>query len=224
MVKALGIFWKDIVIIALVIVVSILSASNINQRRNNSILQNSLDSSFSIAHYYKNREGELIGQVKTQEITISELKDFKNEIGVEVDALRKQIGNLNRLVGHWQAKGTFVDYDTITVSIIDTTINNVDVGHFEWNNEHLSLSGYIRDRKVSLGYQYDLNFDLSLTAYWKDKNFFKRGTLVTDIKFSDQNMKVNEFKGIVIRQPPKQWYETRAAAFIAGGFLGLLFR
>lgn len=212
----LKLFWREFLISILVLL--LIGAVNTvhNRDRSISLLQNTRDSAYSVAHYYKNREGELIGQIKTHEVTIGELKEFKNDIGIEVDELKRQIGSLSRLVGRWQGRAQFIDWDTITVPVYDTIINQATLGKFEWNNNYLELRGLIGNKQVSLAYTYDLEFDFDLTSYWKGKNLFKKGTLVTDIKFSDQNMKVSEFKGIVIKQPPKKWYETRAFAFGTG--------
>lgn len=214
----LKLFWKEVLLVLLLAIVLFQFSSIRDKERANSILKNSRD---SVARYYQDREGNLIGQIKTHEITISELKEFKDDIGIEVDELKKQIGSLNRLVSHWQGKATFIDYDTVTVALLDTVINEVHVGKFNWNNDYLSLTGLIVDRQVSLSYTYDLSFDFELTSYWKNKNLFKSGTLVTDIKFSDQRLRVGEFKGIVIKQPPKKWYETRLASFGAGLLTGV---
>jgi hypothetical protein len=91
---------------------------------------------------------------------------------------------------------------------------------FKWNNKYLYLDETIIGNNVTLVYLYDVDF--SLTAYRKPQiGFWKPpGQLVADIKFSDPNFKVGEFKGFVIKEPRKRWYQTTGAKIGFGVVLG----
>jgi hypothetical protein len=151
-------------------------------------------------------------------------------LGFETDKLKKQVGSLNNLVGYWKGKAAIKD--TITTVLRDTVIIENDsvrvpVKWISWNNKYLFLDGAINGNNVSIAYNY--NVDFSLTAYYKPRPFFQPTTwfkpkpLVADIYFSDPNLKVGEFKGLVIKQEKKRWYETSGFKFGVGFVSGVAF-
>lgn len=220
--KTLSKFWKDLIIILLVILLfSSVRSCNV-QKSNAEIAINAKDSAYNVARYYKNREGELIAQVKTHEVTISQLKDNEETLGIDNKKLKKQIGSLNNLVAYWQGKGSVVYHDTIQTVLVDTVIQDKPFKVFQYEDTYLSAKGFIDnlDNKITLEYNYSLNFDFKITSYYKSTGFLKKKQLVTDIYFSDPHLKLSEFKGVVIKQPPKRWYETRGAAIGFGFVLG----
>lgn len=211
-------FWREIIIAVLVIVVSISVQTCHDKSRQIGILEDSRDSAFNYATTYIDKNGKLQQQVKTHEITIRELKSNGKNLGIDNDKLRKQVGKLTNLVGYW--KGNASVSDTITVANTDTVIvNGGGIGkQFSWSNKYMEISGVTMSHSTSLQYKYDLDF--TLVAYRKKHGPFGKSELLSDINFSDPNVNVKEFKGIVIKEAPKKWYERRGfqigAAFLAG--------
>jgi len=223
MILALKKFWREILIVILVIVVSIVSKSCQSKMQDIAVLKERNDSTYTVAKTYIDKSGKLVAQVKTHEATISELKKGYVDLGITNSELKKQVGSLNNLVGYWRVKA--IARDTITVTAHDTVyidkhgLKQIG-GAFTWQTKFIEVDGiYHVDKTVSLAYQYNPSF--SLTAYRKDKTFFKPGTLVVDVRFDDQNIKTKEITGVVVKEEPKKWYETGVAKFVAGVIAGI---
>lgn len=215
--------WQLILIVILLIVcfTSIRSCKINSDRADIEIHKN--DSSFKIAKYYRDKNGQLIGQVNTHELTVKNLKEYGDQLGFENKSLKKQVGNLNNLVAHWQGKAGVAD--TIRTVVHDTTYvdrdgETVTAQTFKWKNKFMDLEGIIVTDSLTLRYLY--NVDFALTAYRKPQGGFWKppGQLVADVKFNDPSFKVTEFKGFVITEPRKKWYETKGFAIGAGFLLG----
>lgn len=215
-------YFREIAIAVLIIVLFIsIRSCNVN-KDNTYLLTHKADSAFNTARFYKNRAGELIGQVGTHELTIKQYKKFSEQLGFENKDLKMDNKRLNNLVAHWQGQASMKDtimiplHDTVYIDDKGTTITLQD---FKWTNKYLSLEGLILEHQITIGYGYDVDF--SLTAYRKKSGLFKPpGQLVADIFFSDPSMKVSTFKGFVIKEERKRWYQTNAAkigfGFVAG--------
>lgn len=227
-------FWKEILIVILFLVCfSSVRQCSVN-KSDGELLVNARDSAFNVAHYYKNKNGELVGQVKTQELTISQYKKYAAQLGFDNKELKKQVGKESRLVAHW--KGKAEAKGVILIGLNDTTINTLDptmdlsgesiniesAKTFEWSNKYLDLRGIISidSNQLALKYQYDTDF--SITAYYKPQGLFKQPQLVTDIWFEDPNMKVREFKGFVIKEPKKRFIQTGLFKVSVGIGIGLV--
>lgn len=217
-------YWREALIALLLIVMGFISKSCSEEQANNDLLKNSLDSAYNVAKAYTTKNGELAYQVKTHEITIDQLKDNNEVLGIDNKKLKKQIGSLNNLVGYWKGKASVKD--TFTVNNVDTVFikdgKEVKGKWFKWNNKYMSVDGITTDLNTSLTYEYKIEFEL--TAYRKYPNFLRIGKseLLTDITFKDPSIKVGEFKGIVIKEPKKQFWETGAFKFAIGLGAGYL--
>jgi len=221
--KVIKKYWREALIVGLLVACAI-SVRTCQQNNDTiGILSAKADSSYLEATYYRGKNGELIGQVNTHELTIKDLKDLGDQLGFENKSLKDQVGRLNRLVAHWQGKAGMTDtvyatlYDTVYV---DSAGNEVAGRSFKWNNDYLFINGLVMTDNVQLNYLYQVDF--SLTAYRKPQRGFWKppGQLVADIKFSDPKFRVTEFKGFVITEPRKKWYETKGAAIGFGALLG----
>jgi len=217
-------YWKEALILILVIIVSISTRTCTKRGDDISLLEQSRDSAYYQVAYYKNREGELIGQVKTFEVTTKQLKEHGDQLGFEVDGLKKQVVNLNRLVAHWQGKATIKD--TFYTKGVDTVIvykdkQEVAMVFTSRPSKFLELDQLYHpsDKTLSTVYQYDVDF--SLTAYRKGKTFFKPGQLVTDIKFNDPQMKVTQFSGFVVKEDRPKLWERKWFIFTTGAVVGI---
>lgn len=212
-------FWREITIIVLALLFfgSVRQCSVNNSDKD--VLLHVNDSAFTVAHYYLNKNNELVGQIKTHELTIEQWKKYGNQLGFDNKDLKKQVGNSNRLVAHWRGKAEA--NGVIHIALRDTTINTMDESMdfdsetptvntkaFEWSNKYLSFNGIINPDSNQLSIKYQYATDFSLTAYHKSQGLFKKPQLVADIWFEDPNMKVQEFKGFVITPPKKRFFQT----------------
>lgn len=215
--------------IALNIVLAILVFTSIRSCTINkdtiSTLSASYDSAYHKAEYYENKNGELIGQVKTHELTIDQWKDHAEQLGFDKDKLKMDNTKLKNLVAHWQGKAAMKDtikttlYDTVYVDNGIPTVGRA----FDWNNKYLFVNGVVdlELKNITIGYQYDVDF--SLTAYRKPQRGFWKppGQLVADIYFSDPNFKVSTFKGFIVKEEPKKWYQTTGFKIGVGAIGGI---
>lgn len=229
-------YWKAIVAIIVIILFALAfsflvsTISTLKSQKANLIY--SKDSSFLVASYYKNKNGELVNQVNTYELTTKDLKQIGERLGFDNKQLKDQVGNLKNLVAHWKGQASTHGSDTVRMSdtvYLDNVGNRVVTERFDWTNKYLSLNGtyFPETKRLAFQYNYDLGgFDI--TSYYKSTGFLKPKQLVADIKFGDPNMKVTQFQGFVIEQPKKKWFQTKAFYFgigvLGGGYLALRYR
>jgi hypothetical protein len=215
-------YWREMLIVLLVIVVTISFKTCKSYQADADIYKNKSDSTYNKATAFVNKNNQLVWQVKTYALTIKDLKKHGNELGFENSSLKKQVGSLNNLVAHWRGKASI--RDTVKTVLHDTTIviNGIKIAEqtFSWGNKYMVIDGAIVEKKITIGYKYSVDF--SLTAYRAPKKglFRPPGPLVADIYFNDPNFKVNEFKGFVIQENRKRWYETNVFKYSAGALLG----
>lgn len=224
MMKFIGKYWKELSIALLLIAVILLSKGYARLQSDNQLLLNAKDSAFLQAKYYQNKNGELVGQVKTHEVTIDQLENYSEQLGLDKKRLEGKVGKLERLVAHWEGKASV--RDTVTVNNIDTIFID-NSGHtitgkwFEWSNKYMFINGITTETTTSLTYKYDVDF--SLTAFRKPQGFLGLGKsqLLTDIYFSDPGFRVKEFKGFVITEPKKGFFEKKGIQLITAGLIGV---
>lgn len=221
-------YWRELLIIALLIVFVLLLNRFNAAKSDNKLLTAALDKSYTTVQYYKNKNGDLVGQVKMRDLTIDQLKNYADELLLDRDRIKKQVGRLENLVGYWKAEVSVAD--TFRVTLRDTVIVN-STGfdgdkYFNWSNDYLFLDGIINTEKNLLSIQYKYQFKFELTAYYKPKSFrekltqpFKPKQLVADLYFNDPNLRATNFTGIVISSEPKKFYQTTGFK-IGIGFLG----
>lgn len=211
-------YWREVLILILLIVaVTSIRKCSINK---DDIELLSLKPDAVI--HYKNKNGEILSQIKTVELTNRQLKKYGDQLEIDNKELKKQIGSLTNLVGYWKVRAQSTG--AIQVKGIDTTFVYIDrpvVGKkFYWTNKYLTLDQFYNPLNDTLHTKYNYSPSFDLTAYRKGKNLFRQGTLVADVKFQDQSIVVNNFSGILIKEEKKRWYETKVAAFAFGGVVG----
>lgn len=186
------------------------------------LLEASNDISFQQAKYYQNKNGDLIGQVKTHELTIRQWKANAEDLGFERDKLKMENRKLKNLTAHWQGQASAKDtieivlQDTIYIDNGTTVVNR----KFDWSNQYLALNGVIHLDTMTVDYSY--NMDFSLTVYRKPRKGFWNppGQLVADIYFTDPQLQVASFKGFVVKGDRKRWFETNGFKIGLGAVAG----
>jgi len=215
-------YWREIIIGILLIVVVLSTKQCQKQKSDIALLNNIQDSTFNVIREIKGKNGELTSQVNTYEITIDQLKESGDKLGIDNKALKQQIGSLKNLTAYYKAKielrdtFTIVNHDTTFIEKGDTTRAKA----FQWSNKYLVIQGFTAPSYTTISYDYHPTF--TLTSYYKDKGFLrlKKGQLVSDLKFDDPNMQVREFKAVRITEEPKKWYETKLFYFLTGAAAG----
>lgn len=225
--------WKNIILILLV-AVCILNMHSCGKRGEDyKSLENAYDISRDSTKYYKDDNGDLVAQRTTQNLTIQELKKHGDELGFDKKALKKQVGNLNRLVSN--LKGEISVKDRIISQVTNSTETDTtivggdtlyiekDVLNFSHEGKYLQYQGKIIGSELTFDYNYNVVFDQ--TTYWEPAGLFKPLRLVTDFKIEDPNAKAVKLNSVVIRPPRKKFYQTTGFK-IGVGFLGgaILFR
>ena len=209
-------YWREILLLISAIIIST-SVTQCNRNKSDKRLAfNTLDSAFNVAKYYQTKNGELVGQIKTHEGTIEQLRQYGEQMGFEVERLQNQVGNLKRLVGHWHGKAQLKD--TFRITLHDTVYLRNNSPTFakklDWSNEYMTMKGILEGNQFDMNYEY--NVDFRITAYYKPTGFLKPKQLVTDIYFSDPNMRVQEFRGFVVEQPKIGFFHTKFGVVTVG--------
>lgn len=172
--------------------------------------------------YYENKQGELIAQVNTLQLDKQQLKENINQLSINEKALKKQIGSLNNLVSYYRAKAsvrdTFVVINTDTI-YVDSAGNQIHTRLFAWSNKWMNLKGESNQFTTKIDYNYTIEWEL--VTYIRRDGFLGMGkkTMVSDLKFNDPNVRVNEFKAIEVPYKPK-WHETRLFNIFVGFAIG----
>jgi len=219
MMQILSKHWKNIMLGVMAIALSLSFRECSRNSHSVQVLKNTTDS----LHYYKLKNGQIAAQGVVDKMTIKELKEFGGQLGYDNEKLRQQVGKLSNLVAHW--KGRAGMRDTIKVELRDTVIMEVDgtadeEKTFAWSNKYLFLDGVIDDGSISISYNYSTEF--SITAYNKRQGVFKPKLLVADISFKDPNIQAREFKGFVVTQPKKGFWQTGTGKFLIGAGVGAI--
>ena len=89
--------WKDVALIGLVIFCISSVHSCYQNKQDNDRLMSSVDSLQTVTRQYRDHNDKLVFQAKTHLLTIGELRDNVNRLGIDKRDLEKQVGRLNNL-------------------------------------------------------------------------------------------------------------------------------
>ncbi len=225
-------YWKEITIALLVIFVAISVRTCKQHIDNEDVAVHARDSAYTVIKLHKLINGQIASQVQDHEVTIDQLK---NDLGISKDSLKhlkSQVGSLNNLVSI--QKGRVSVTDTFKVPLHDTVyVDNAGAKEkgkrFEWSNNYLDLTGFIPNDETSISIMYHYNVKFSLVTYRKPRPFsdylkfkFRKQPLVADLTFDDPNIQVSKFSGVVIKEEPKRWYQTKGFIFGLGAVGGII--
>lgn len=184
----------------------------------------------SVKHFI-DKNGQLVSQVQSMQLTASELKEQSEELGIDKKRLEKQVGNLNNLVLYY--KGLAVSKGTGTTkakdSIVTTIADNGDTVKrkaktIKWNNGSLFLDEtYFPDTdSMKIAYQYKTGIELT-AFYRRDFIFIGKKNLFVEVKFTDPNASMVDAQAVKVDLPPKKWYERWWFYILAGVAAGKAF-
>lgn len=165
--------------------------------------------------YYNNEQGELIAQKQIAEITIRDLKQINEQLGIDRERLEKQVGNLRNLNTYFKSKiqskgkGTAVTIDTVVQIVQNTDTVEAEAQSVDWTNKYLSLDGVFVPKFNRWDFSYSYVVDLEIVSYNKKirKGLFAPKQFVVDFKLSDPNAKVVDLRALQITRK-KKWYQT----------------
>lgn len=194
-------------------------------------LQTMVDVMADSVRWEKNRNGRLEAEKRSQNLTISELKNNAEALGVDNKKLKERVGRLNNLVaylqGELEASGSgdteLVPVDTVYITEAGDTVEVFNGHKFEWTNSYLSLNGRLSDTyKLSFDYTYSTDFEV--TTYWKRPKWYKSKELVINMTYDDPAAKAMSLNNVVVKPDPPKFYQTTAfklgVGFLAGFIIG----
>jgi uncharacterized protein YxeA len=176
-----------------------------------------------------NKNGNLEAEKRGLEISLSDLKNENNILGIDKKKLKQEIGNLSNLVAFYKVKANVSKTietnvrDTVIMLIGSDTISYKGVS-FDWSNEWLNISGlYIPNtRKITL--RYDYRFDYNIYSYrkrdpkWK---VWKPKELYVKVEFKDPTIQVTQLDYVKIADRPK-FYEKGIFKYGVGFLAGFI--
>lgn len=227
-----------VVIFGLVMVM--VNSCSFHAKREADLLDNLRIAKDSVKHL-RDKQGKLVSRVETMTLTIDDLGKQGAALGLDNDDLKKQVGNLSNLVAYYRGKMVVKQEikskakDTIIYNftpkcidcIVDAkndTVDSVSAKLFEYDNGYLSLrqlynpvSGWLTTK-----YQYQTGFEL--TFYKRHDNLFNpfsKKRLYADFRLKDQNASLTEATAVLVKLPPKMFYERTWFHMLVGFFGGV---
>lgn len=213
-----------ICILFLLITLGVTKSKLLKEKSEKRILENKyLDS----INYYKNKEGLLIAQKKTIELTTKDLKRNLELLDIDRKELKKQIGSLTNLVSLLKLGVESTDTITIidTVKIINRdTFNFQAIGSYVWSNQNLKLkSNYsLNDTIFNQVITYSYMSKINATYYYREERFWKPKYLVVDVSLDDPNAIITDITSLRIKQSKKRIYQ-RPIFWFGVGAVGSFF-
>lgn len=211
-------------------------------------LRNNLNATNSELTTYRDANGRLIAEKQSLNVTVSSLIENGQLMGVNVEELKKEVGNLKNLVARVEIQGkangtalTQINEGKITKESLaellrnSTDTNNInltdlpdslDVENFEWTNDYITLNGVLFKspdevkKYAVIDYEYNPK-KITATLYEKRVKLFKPKETTVKIQFDDPNFIVNDATSIVIKKDPPKFYETTGFKVGAGFVVGV---
>ncbi len=197
---------------------------------------NGLKSNLSISKdsvkYLRGKNGELVNRVLSVELDNKSLKEQGELLGISNKELKKKIGSQGVLIAYYKGaietsgKGTSKGKDTtIYITTSSDTSRKINAKKFSFNNGYLKLNQIYNPLTDSLSTNYDYKVDFELLNYRSGRKFLFLGKreLIADVRLSDPNAKMTDVKSVVIKPPPKKWYQTNlfkyGVGFLTGSYL-----
>lgn len=186
------------------------------QRQYKAFIQQQND---SISHY-KDKQGRVHTVKEVMQIPESLYKHITDSLvaNISKDVKAKDLVQHSEVLINTHNTDTVKVYDTIVVTAADTLPARV----FRYNDKALQLSGLLWGDQVDINYNF--NVHLSHTTKWHRAGFLRKKKLVVDVFSNTPHTSITGLQTFVVQQPPKKWYETRAAAIGLGAIIGFAAR
>ncbi len=218
--------------VACLILAAMLVQTCVNNKQREKEFQNNLRISRDSTKHFKDKHGQLVSEKETMELTINDLNKQAESLGIDKKRLKDQVGKQGQLLSYYKgqlnAKGTGdvkgVDTtfweDTVWDGLNDST--KVTAQRFRFDNKFLKFDALYDPLKDSLKLKYEYKVGIELTNYRTRRKFIVVGPRQTyaDVRLSDPNAKMFDAQSILIKEPPKkfyeQWYFILGVGFVIG--------
>lgn len=207
-------------VIWIVVVVLLLMAIGYGIWRNNKVSNqyiSSLRTSDSLRTYI-DKNGNLHSIKQVTQISKDEYENSQDSF---ISDVRKNT-KAKDLVQH--TKATITTKDSLRAPIHDTFYvyggDTTAIQAFAYEDEWLELDGIIQKEPKEVAINYSINNPLTITHKWQKEKWYHKKDLVVDIKTMNPHTTTGNVQTIVIQQPPKKFYETKAFAFGLGAIAG----
>lgn len=172
---------------------------------------------------YIDKNGELVSKLESVEIEKSNLKESLNIAGYDVKDLKaknikwRKLNDILKFKLESAGSGSVELNDTIYITnsptsdeVVSDTIN---AKTFKWSNDYLSLTGDVKDNRLSFDYIYKTDVKL-----FKEER--RKETIVT-VLLSDPQASVTSANSIIIKHKQKWWnkWYIWTAVGLTGGIL-----
>lgn len=222
-------YWVILITALVMMVASMYSCSQSVQRE--SRLLNNVKVSQDSVKLLVDQNHDLVGQVQSISVTVDELKQQGDVLGVDNNRLKQQVGNLNNLVSYY--KGKIKSQDTVVSKGRDTTITVVIHGDttmqrekvFGYSNKYLTLNQLYNPTTDLLTTSYSYMTGFELTVYKRRDhpfNIFSPKRLKADLRLEDPNATLINAKSIVIQNKKSifdKWWFWTGVGLIGGVFI-----
>lgn len=225
-------FFKILPYVGILIMFLIWRFDNWNYQNQVSSLQSNVKISQDSVRHLIASNGQLVSRVNSMTLTVDELGKQGSLLAINNDNLKNKVGSLNNLITYY--KGQLVSQGQVTSKGQDTAIHyhrprdttkvTVIARKFIFNNGNLSLNQVYNPVSDSLLTQYQYRTDVELINYRTRKKLllFGKNETLADVILSDPNASIKTAQSIVIKSPPKQWYQTNAFKYSVGIVLGVV--
>lgn len=216
--------WVVIVLLLLMLVLATKQCSY--NQEHAAFLEARYDTANTRAQIFKLGDSIKGYRIRALQVAAQELRGRDIQSYIKIQGLEKQVGSLKNVVSITQGKlliagqNTSHAVDTVFVKVSGKDTTKTAMKSFTFANKWLQLQEVYNPKTDTIGRLYKYTPTFTVTEYYRGKNFFKRGELVSDLTFDDPAVQVTSFKQVVVKQPPKQWYETRLVAVAFGVLLG----
>jgi len=148
--------------------------------------------------------------------TLTSVYELKNSQDSTIQELRKEVGNVKKLVSSIRFSGSTGGTFTGDVTNNTTLINGdtVRVQEMEYKDEWFSFKGRVVDNKYSVTPRFRNEY--AVNTFWGKGGLFKEPTLQVEVISKNPYTDVTSMKPIVVPPRKKKWYETRGFMFGAG--------
>lgn len=206
-----------------------------DNRRKEKDFENNIRISRDSTKHFKDAHGQLVSEKETMELTAKDLKKQAYDLRIDQNRLNEQIGKQGKLIsyykgqliarGHGEVKGvdtTFWD-NSVWDGLNDST--QVVAQKFSFDNKFLKFSGLYNPLEDSLHIDYSYKVNFELTNYRTKRKYLIAGPRQTfaDVRLSDPNAKMIDTQSILIKEPPKKFYERwwfgAVVGFVGGVYL-----
>lgn len=210
--------WKNIVIIVLVLLVAGLLYAYWRQRQESKNMENYYEHGIDSIKRRIDGAGREHASMKVSMVPLDVYNNTKDSF---ISEMRKNT-RAKDLVQH--TKATISTRDSFKVTLHDTVYiaqgDTLPSKSFEWSDGYHTIYGSIVNADEYV--DYDCQVPFSLTHKWVRPKWYKKKELHAEGVPENTKSRFTDMQSVVIQQPPKRFYETKAFAYGLGIITGII--